>query len=373
VSEEQGNSSRAVELGGLPGRTGMSIERRQLLLHVAGPLVIAIIGGLIQYTYGLNNPPSWLTWSTILFAISLLLSIQVGFFDWAKSRRNHIEAQMEKFQEELRSQTESQIRLLTAKVSETVDAHKLVADLEKRFSDLLQSDRPEERFLGRAAQIVMERVNDELREMFYQRKCHLRAIIPTKEYIETWVRLMEGLISESGNVDFVTNLVIWSKSYMMRDGSYYLNMNVDSARDKGLKIRRIFVVPDDQAMLSDEDLRRSSIETFEAYSALTRLQEGVETLVYKTNSRFEYESHFNTGGDSKNFGIWKDQKMEICCVVRYLPGRVNDIEEIEFTIDRNVIAQKRATFAHLWAQKNLSVEEYLNHLRRMADLVSVGE
>lgn len=317
------------------------------------PVVAGLVGGGIGLVYGDEAPPRWATWGTLFFVLTSALVILIAIFEWAKlDRKSVIEdyrraqqafvAEAVKRQEEFESSARATLGLLEGEMQRMFQLHEITL----KYHDLKGSKELE--FFGIVADKLLDGVKSDFLQMAKEREYTLKLTTPTGEYMRNWIDIMAQLMQPNGEVVFVANTVIWSEKYLLAQSSAYAQLNIDSAQKKGLTVKRVLVVPSKEMLEKDPGLLHQVLESLRSYQfSLADVKTGVETRVHRAANEIAYRKHFNPGGEeSDNFGIWKSDGFEVCCVVRYREDRRDryEIESITFTLDRKVIDRKRHTF-----------------------------
>jgi hypothetical protein len=224
----------------------------------------------------------------------------------------------------------------------------------------------------------------DLREMIRDGRYTLRRRTPADEYRDRWFGLLHDLLTgteedEMGEFVTVSNLLVWSGSYLGFSGSScpFLNLQLSMAGSR-VTIRRVFVVPSVDLLAADgsvsENGKRQAIEewlgTLKRYRDLVGETEGIETKVYEATSLDEYNDHFMRAG---NFAVFRSGSRRVCNTVEYTT-KMNDaytgyqVESISFSGRPPLIQKKLVEFRSRFKQATElddyvpKLEEYLGSL-----------
>lgn len=307
------------------------------------PILAGVIGGalpvLLEGLAIAERIPEWLAWGTLCTLGGTIVSLQIGIRRWIVADR----------------------LLLERKINKAFGTHEHTLDFVGNFVKLKRS-RDHEPF-GLLAEDVLTKAERDLRRMLHDRKFTLQVVTPSEEYVRRWGSLMNQLMEAGSTFDTVTNMEIWSRTYMGGPRSNYSQKNANP--DGTIQIRRVFVVPSDE-MLQDTSMRHRLKDVLEHYNKKMNGKEHIQTKICRSRSREEYHQHFNPGGESDNFGIWKlSNDLVVCLAVRYRPGPPlsgYEITDITFRIDEGFVAEREPLFQEKFEDGEF-VGNYLDWLR----------
>lgn len=338
-------------------------KRRLNWWAIIVPSVVSLIAGALAEYYQNTVPPPWLTWGFPVFVLTSMLAVMGVMFEWTKSDRKRVQQEFaearEKFLTEVRSRQREFMDQMLDDRALGIQLPNNLRKLEEHLKDLLKSR--DSQLFRMVATKALDALRDDFRSMAVRKRYTLRLITPTDEYMKNWVDLMSRLMKPGGEVVFVANTVIWSGKYLLAQSSAY-----SYAHKKGLNVKRVLVVPSDDMLTADPKLQAEVLANLELYQYHLGEVQTVETRVHKAANATAYRAHFlSDGGDeSDNFGIWKSEDFEVCCLVSYReePQARYEIKSITFTLDARLIETKRYTFDRL-SGKGMGLADYIAWLK----------
>lgn len=277
-------------------------------------------------------------WSILCFLGGASVSLQIAIRRWIVADRELLEQKIEGI---FRSY-ENALDLVTT-----------YARLKRRHSN---------QFFDFFADEILKKAEKDMLHILQDRQVTMQAVAPSEEYVRRWGEFMDKLMVRGSTFVTVTNMEIWSRTYMGNPRSTYLQKNAAAGSD--IEIKRVFVVPSSDMLERDPELLRELKEILVRYHNKLHTAPHVETRICRARTEDEYKQHFNSGGDSENFGIWKiTDEIEVCLIVRYRPSRYGrfEITEITFRLDADYISQRRPAFEEKFEEGD-SLEDYLAKL-----------
>lgn len=222
---------------------------------------------------------------------------------------------------------------------------------------------------GSLAEEKIHDLENDLQQMTGPRPSYrILQLDPVQYYIKTFVQLMREIILENSEFCVVTNELIWAKNSFGRPDKRYLKANVAAAKDRGIKIRRIFVIESPTELRKDPGRTKEILKMLGEHEEAFKGIKDVEMLVYCPRSDEEYALHFGVRDDldldgSDNFAIWKVKAdKEICTLVEYKPagdGKGYRINSIRFDSSPEVIKDKKFVFDDM-RSRAMSLREFIN-------------
>lgn len=279
-----------------------------------------------------------LQWGTLCTLVGAVVSLQIGIRRWIVADRLVLEQRLE----------------------EMFRSHDRALHLVSYYARLKQGANL--KFFGVLADEVVQDAARQLRGMLQDRQFTLKALTPSDEYVRRWGQFMDTLMERGSTFITITNIDIWSREYMGGPRSTYLHKNASS--EGRIEIKRVFVVPSDE-MVKDYRHRDRLRRVLQRYHDKLKDAREVETKVFRSRTREEYFQHFNPGGDSDNFGIWKlSNDLQVCLLVRYRPASDDryEITDIIFREDEDFVSQKRPLFDEKF-EEAVPLEDYMKWLR----------
>jgi hypothetical protein len=222
---------------------------------------------------------------------------------------------------------------------------------------------------GSLAKRRIEDLLSDLQNMTGGRPCYkVLQLDPVQHYIEIFVQLMRGIIREKSEFCVVTNELIWAKNSFGSPDRRYLNANVAAARERHVKIRRIFVMEEPEELSRNRDRAKATLDMLRQHEDAFKDLD-VEMKVYRTPSKTDYGAHFAVNDESvsgsNNFAIWEvGANREICTLVEYKASEDKGykINSIKFDSDPELINEKKLVFKHM-KENSVELRDFINALK----------
>ena len=220
---------------------------------------------------------------------------------------------------------------------------------------------------GELAELRLKAIHSDLANMkdevpFYE----VRQNDPVKEYVDIFVQLMLKIIQPESEFRVVTTELIWSRDSFGGPDRRYLLANYIAAKERQVRINRIFMVVGRETLRRDLDRAKGLLETLRDHArTFSDSSLKAELSVYEVESDTDYHSFFKN--PSNNFALWKvSEGHEICTVVEYtyLFSSEYRISGCKFASDPLLVREKNAVFENL-SQRSISLREYIEVLERL--------
>lgn len=178
---------------------------------------------------------------------------------------------------------------------------------------------------------------------------------------------MLDIIHQESEFRVVTTEVIWSPNGFGGPDRRYLLANYIAAKERKVKIKRVFVVDQRENVLKHPERAQKFLDMLRDHER-TFADESLDAdlRVYEVESVADYHSFYRN--PSNNFAIWNvSAKEEICTVVEYthtLEGY--QISGFKFASDPMLIKEKSAVFDNLH-QRAKDLREYIRFLESLVN------
>lgn len=232
---------------------------------------------------------------------------------------------------------------------------------------LKAKDGPFAPLFGELAELRLKAIHSDLANMesdppFYE----ARQNDPVKEYVDIFVQLMLKIIQPGSEFRVVTTEVIWSPDSFGGPDRRYLLANHTAAKERKIKIDRIFMVQSDDKLRENPKMAQRILETLRDHRR-TFKEDSLRSdiSVYRAESDLDYHSFFRS--PSNNFALWKVSKDHTICTVveyHYVLEQGYRISGFKFTPDPLLIKEKSAVFEDLH-NRAVSLQEYIGDLEKL--------